>query len=164
MKKILISLGSTLALGLPMLALADGPKLDSYLGDLMKQASTLLSQLLVFLIGLAVVWFIWNVVKYSMSNEDEGKEKAKSQMIHGIIALAVIVSIWGIVAILRSAFGTENGTIPNVNNMIPGATTNSSSYSPTAAGSQSSFTGTLNPTYPPIPPSGQTDLNGNPLP
>ena len=125
MKKILIGLGSVAALGLPVLALADNtPKLDSYLGTLLQQGSNLLSQVLLFLVALAVVWFIWNVIKYSMSEEEDGKEKAKEQMIHGIIAIAVIVSIWGIVAILRSAFGTDTGTIPNnLDNMITGATT-----------------------------------------
>lgn len=106
----------------PAISFAADPKLDGYLGNLIRQAGTLLSQLLTFLIGLAVVWFIWNVVKYAMSNEEDGKDKAKSQMIHGIIAIAVIVSIWGIVAILRKAFGTEGGSANDINyeSMIPG--------------------------------------------
>ena len=63
-----------------------------------------------------------------MSSEEDGKEKAKSQMIHGIIALAVIVSLWGIVALLRNAFGVDgNDSVPsNISNMIPGGDSGSS--------------------------------------
>ena len=108
MKKTLISIGSIIPLALPVLALAAAPKLDSYLGDLIDQATDLLGQLLIFLIALAVVWFIWNVVRYTMSEDEEKKGAAKGQMINGIIALTVIVSIWGIVAILRTAFGVDS--------------------------------------------------------
>ena len=87
-------------------------------------ATGLLRSALVLLIALAVVWFIWNVIKYSMSGEEDGKEKAKEQMIHGIIAIAVIVSIWGIVAILQSMFISGGNSVTGVNNnlggMIPG--------------------------------------------
>jgi len=119
-KKILISLGSVISLGLPVIVMAAGqPNLNGYLGTAIGQGSGLLSSLVTLLLGLAVVWFIWNVIRYAMSNEDDGKEKAKSQMINGIIAIAVMVSIWGIVAILRGAFGVESGSVPNVGNMIP---------------------------------------------
>lgn len=124
MKKILISIGSIISFGLPSLVLAAGPKIGSgsYLGELMTQGSQLLQLVLVFLISLSVVWFIWNVIKYSMSSDEDGKEKAKSQMINGIIAIAVTVSLWGIVALLQNAFGLDGGnSAPNdINRMIPG--------------------------------------------
>ena len=125
MKKILISIGSVASLSLPSLVLAAAsPKIGSgsYLGTLMTQASQLLQLVLVFLISLSVVWFIWNVVKYSMSSEEDGKEKAKSQMINGIIAIAVTVSLWGIVALLQNAFGLDGGNSAptDINGMIPG--------------------------------------------
>ncbi len=122
MKKILISLGSVITLTTPALVLAAGPKLDGYLNTLITQGTSLLKSLLVFLISLAVVWFIWNVIKYAMSEEEDGKEKAKQQMIWGIIAMAVIVSIWGIVALLQTAFGTGGGNSNSFDfdGMIPG--------------------------------------------
>ena len=124
MKKTLISIGSFITLSLPMLVLAADPELGTgYFSKLIRGATTLLKDVLIFLISLAVVWFIWNVVKYAMSSEEDGKEKAKSQMINGIIAIAVIVSIWGIVAILQTAFGTGGGNANSAFNsegMIPG--------------------------------------------
>ena len=112
MKKIAISTASFITLSLPMLVLAETANLGSgsYVDSLFSGATTLLSRVLVFLISLAVVWFIWNVIQYTISDDEEKKGKAKQQMIWGIVGLAVIVSIWGLVAILRSTFlssGTE---------------------------------------------------------
>ena len=111
-----------MSLGLPVLAFAQNIGSGSYFGILIRQAGQLLQSILVFLISLAVVWFIYNVIRYSMSSEEDGKEKAKSQMVNGIIALAVVVSIWGIVALLQTAFGVDinNGAPTDINNMIPG--------------------------------------------
>ena len=123
MKKTLISIGSVILVGLPSLVLAADPNIGngSYFGTLMTQASELLQNVLIFLISLAVVWFIWNVIRYAMSGEEDGKEKAKSQMIHGIIAIAVTVSLWGIVALLQNAFGVDTGNSAptDINSMIP---------------------------------------------
>lgn len=125
MKKILISIVSIFSVGAPLFVMAAAtPKIDSYLGQLIRGASNLLSQILIFLIALAVVWFIWNVVRYSMSEDEGGKDKAKDQMKWGIIAIAVIVSVWGIVGLLKSAFGLESGNNAptDLNQMIPGVT------------------------------------------
>jgi len=127
MKKILIKICTFAFLLSPTLVLAatainPGLGTGSYLPTLVGQVSSLLGLVVKLLIALAVVWFIWNVIRYAMSSEEDGKEKAKQQMIHGIIAIAVTVSIWGIVAILRGAFGVDdsNSGIPStINTMIP---------------------------------------------
>ena len=123
-----------MSLSLPSLVLAASPNIGSgsYIGELMKQGGELLQLVLVFLISLAVVWFIYNVIKYSMSGEEDGKEKAKSQMVNGIIALAVVVSIWGIVALLQTAFGVDinNGAPTDINNMIPGGASGGNTSGP----------------------------------
>jgi hypothetical protein len=121
-KKTLVSLGAVVSAGLPLLVSAAATFRSTYLDSLIEGGIVIFRRLVIFLISLAVVWFIWNVVRYAMSSDEDGKEKAKSQMIHGIIAIAVMVSIWGIVAILRYAFGTDQGNaIPNdIYNMIPG--------------------------------------------
>ncbi len=118
MKKILIIIGSIASLSLPVLVLAAAN--TSYITSLITGGLTIIRNLIIFLISLAVVWFIWNVIKYSMSSEDDDKTKAKEQMIHGIIAIAVIVSIWGLVYLLQSIFGVGAGPAPTgLGNMIP---------------------------------------------
>ncbi len=95
-----------------------------YIDNLIAGGLRITSNLVVLLIGIAVVWFIWNVIKYTMSAEDADKTKAKDQMIRGIIAITVSVSIWGLVAILQTMFITNNTGTPsntNLRGMIPGA-------------------------------------------
>ncbi len=93
-----------------------------YFDSIITGATGLLRSVLIFLIALAVCWFIWNVIKYAMSDDEEGKGKAKSQMIWGIVAIAVMVSVWGLVALLQNAFGLNQGTTNfqgNLGGMIP---------------------------------------------
>jgi len=115
-KTVKVIAGSLWAL--PILALAQTAN-PTYLSSLIGGAKTLLDQLVVFLIALAVVWFIWNVIKYTMSEDEEKKGAAKSQMIWGVIAIAVIVSIWGLVAILQGIFGVNTTGAGNVNRLLP---------------------------------------------
>ena len=115
MKKVAkIVAGSLWAL--PFMAFAQNVN-TSYVSNLLTGGITLLNQAVVFLIALAVVWFIWNVIKYAMSTDEEGKEKAKSQMIWGIVAIAVIVSIWGLVAILQTLFGANSNSAAQTPNL-----------------------------------------------
>ncbi len=121
MKKI-VKVGVSLMSAMPFLAFAQQAN-PNYLSSIIDSAKTLLDQLVVFLIALAVVWFIWNVIRYTMSSDEEAKGKAKSQMIWGIIAIAVIVSVWGLVGILQDMFlGTRGvtGAQGNFEGMIPG--------------------------------------------
>ncbi len=118
MKKIFISLIISAS---PLAAFAANGVNTSYLDSVISATTRILNSIVVIILGLAVVWFIWNVIKYAMSEEDEGKTKAKDQMINGIIAIAVCVSIWGIVALLRSAFGVDgaSGAPKNLDSLVP---------------------------------------------
>lgn len=98
----------------------------SYVDSFFTGAGKILNAIVIFLISLSVVWFMWNVIKYSMSDDEGDKEKAKGQMVSGIIAITVAVSIWGLVTILRTTFGlnTNNaadGPSDSINYLIPKA-------------------------------------------
>lgn len=61
---------------------------------------------LVFL--LAFVVFAWGTTQYILySGEEAKREKAKQLMIWGLVSLAVITAIWGLVTILQTTFGLE---------------------------------------------------------
>jgi len=60
------------------------------------------------LIALAVVWFIFGVVTYLIGNDEEAKKKGRNRIIYGIIGLAVIVGLWGLVNLLSNTFGLNN--------------------------------------------------------
>ena len=63
--------------------------------------------------ALAVAAFVWGVVQFFFLNADdvEKKSKGKQFMIWGIVALAVMLSVWGLVGILGSTFGLGTGSV-----------------------------------------------------
>ena len=73
----------------------------------------ILSQVVILLIALAVVFFLYGILKYIASVDDEeSRKKSKNVMIYGIIGLFVMISFWGIVNILINTF--ELDTTPYV--------------------------------------------------
>jgi len=71
----------------------------------------ILNVLVPLLIVLAVVYFIWGVIKYVVSSDEEDKSKARSMIIYGIIGLVVIIGMWGIVNMLINTLGVNNNSI-----------------------------------------------------
>src|SRR3989339_1315506 len=72
-----------------------------------------LSQAVIILISLAVVFFLYGILKYiSRGDDEESQKKGKNIMIFGIIGLFVMISFWGIVNILINTF--ELDTTPYV--------------------------------------------------
>lgn len=73
---------------------------------------------LVFAIALLI--FLWGVVMYVIAGDDEEKKKSgRMYIIYGIIGLAVMASVWGLVGMLTGEFGLTGGQtftdIPSVN-------------------------------------------------
>ena len=59
--------------------------------------------------------FVWGVVQYVINADEESKKsKGKQFMIWGIIALTVMVSVWGLVKIVGDTFGIDSTFIPEV--------------------------------------------------
>ena len=72
--------------------------------------------LIPLLIGIAVVTFIWNMVRYAFvqGQTEEGRESARRLMIWGILALVVLTALWGIIAILIGFLNLDTrGIIPD---------------------------------------------------
>ncbi len=83
--------------------------------------------LVVFLIALALVLFIWGVVRFIASQDDQSaRESARHQMINGIIALFVIVSVWGLVTVLVETFDLRDTSAP----FTPGVTSGTNASLP----------------------------------
>jgi NADH:ubiquinone oxidoreductase subunit 6 (subunit J) len=81
----------------------------------------LLSTVLPVLIILGVVYFVWGVVMFVISDSEEAKTKGKDKMIYGIIGLAVIIGMWGLVGIVIRTFGINNmaPTQMELQNLLP---------------------------------------------
>lgn len=68
------------------------------------------------LVTLAIIVFIWGVVKYiSKADDSTEREEGRKFMLYGIIGLFVIVSVWGLVGIIQGTFGlSTNPLIPQL--------------------------------------------------
>jgi hypothetical protein len=72
---------------------------------------TVVSTLIPIMMALAVLAFFWGLVKYIASASDEAaKEGGKTLMIWGMVALFVMVALWGILGWVQSQLGLS-GTI-----------------------------------------------------
>ncbi len=70
---------------------------------------TLADSVIPLLVGIAVVAFVYGIIKFFLNPDNEEKRKqGKSYMLWGIIALFVMVSFWGLVGILGGTFGGSN--------------------------------------------------------
>lgn len=76
--------------------------------DFLFSARAIIDVLFGVLSALALLVFIWGIVKYIAGAGDEGKAKeGKSIMIYGVLALFVLFSVWGIINFLQGEFTLE---------------------------------------------------------
>jgi len=74
------------------------------------KATSIGNTIIGILIALAVIFIIYNVLMFIVKASDpEGRKAYQSAILWGIVGLAVILSIWGLVAILTNTFGTTTG-------------------------------------------------------
>lgn len=77
----------------------------------------ILNAIIPVLVALGVVYFVWGVVQFVISSDEEAKTAGRNRIVFGVIGLAVIIGVWGLVNILRNTFGlnnTQNITLPTV--------------------------------------------------
>jgi len=66
---------------------------------------TILNSAAVFIMGLALVFFIIGVVRFMLSaGNEQGRSQGKQLIIWGTVVLFVMVSVWGIVGIINNTF------------------------------------------------------------
>lgn len=98
---------AALTYALPAVALA-----QSSIGNVWNIAEfikRLLDTALPLLIAAAVVWFVYGLFTLFLAADDDKKVKAKTTVIYGVIAIFVMVSVWGLVNILVGTFNLNNG-------------------------------------------------------
>jgi len=97
----------------PMLALAQTASGSiSGLSSVVTSIRTLLNSLIPILIALAVIYFFWGLITFiRAAGDDKKRTEGKNQMLWGIIAIAVMVSIFGIIAWLQGTLGVQTGSV-----------------------------------------------------
>ncbi len=90
-----------------MCNLVNNPNLQDFLSYI---TCIVVESFIPFIFGIAIVVFVWGVVQYVILGAEEEAKRAKGKqfMIWGILALSVMVSVWGIVAIVRDTFEIDN--------------------------------------------------------
>lgn len=105
MKKTFITFGTFL---LPAVALAQSL---GNLQNLLTAIGNLVTNATPIVVGLALLGFFWGLAMYIFSaGSDEKKKEGKNIMIWGVVALFVMVSIWGLVKFIGDALGINQGT------------------------------------------------------
>ncbi len=107
--------------GLALLALPFLANAQATVGSLLTLVGTTLSALVPLAIGLAVVLFLFGVIKYvTAGDNEEGRKNGRQLMLWGIVGLFVMVSVWGLVMVLNTTTGIGQGgtgtapTLPSV--------------------------------------------------
>lgn len=94
--------------------------------EILTRISGLLSAFLPILVSIGVIYFIWGVIRYVIADDEEAKQKGKDRIIFGIIGLAVIISVWGLVFLLADTFGSDlrkQGASENITKLVATNTT-----------------------------------------
>ena len=79
------------------------------LATLIGQIIGYLNMILVLMMGLAIVMFVWYIIRYFIRPDADRKE-AGSYLMYSIIGFFVILSFWGIVNILQGTFKLGNSS------------------------------------------------------
>ncbi len=88
------------------------------IGGIFCKVGELLTAVVPVLVALGVVFFVYGVITYVIADDEEAKSKGRDRIIYGIIGLAVIIAVWGLVGILVKTFvpsqNSSNITYPTV--------------------------------------------------
>ena len=107
-------------LGLMAMPFAAGAVNVTSFDSLVTLVNGILDSLVPLIIGVAVVVLLIAIVNYIRAGEDEEKRgKAKSLMIYGIIGLFVMISLWGLVAILSGTFNLDKTSPQDLDQLLP---------------------------------------------
>ncbi|MFZ2150215.1 MAG: hypothetical protein WAV15_03585 [Minisyncoccia bacterium] len=83
---------------------------DGTLFGILCRVGEFLNSIVPVLIALGVVYFVWGVISFVMAGDEEAKTAGRDRIIFGIIGLAVIIGMWGLVNLLRNTFDLNNTT------------------------------------------------------
>ena len=93
--------------------------------QLLNLAQNIVNRLVPFAIGIAVLVFFWYLIRFITKGGESSDAKAASVKGMGlsVLALFLMVSIWGIIGFMGSIFGVgQGGSIPTPCIPVPGGT------------------------------------------
>ena len=79
------------------------------IGDVICKIGSLLNLIVPVLIGLGIVYFVWGVVSYVISGDEEDKKKGRDRIIYGIIGFVAIFALDGLIFLVINTFNLDQG-------------------------------------------------------
>lgn len=98
------------------------------LGNTIDQIGSIVEYLIPLMVSIAVLLFLWGIVKFIANAGDETARSAgKSLMIWGMVAIFVMVSFWGIIGYVQESLGLTGAPVistpaPDISNPVPNIT------------------------------------------
>jgi small-conductance mechanosensitive channel len=78
--------------------------------QLIESIGRLVNIALPIVVGIALLAFFWGLVKFIFAQgNEEAKIEAKKIMLWGLVALFVMISVWGLVRFIGNALGVNQG-------------------------------------------------------
>ncbi len=98
----------------PGLALAQNPNFTG-LNSIVTFIKDTVRALIPVFFGLAIIYFFWGLIEYIRSAGDPKKAaEGRTIMIYGVIAIAIMISIYGLTAWLQGVFGINANATANI--------------------------------------------------
>jgi hypothetical protein len=89
-------------------ALASAQVVLTNLEQAVASLTRVINFLIPFFVGIAVLVFIYGLIRYVLSAGDAAaRTEARGYIIYGIIGIAVMVGVWGLVRLVTRTFGLE---------------------------------------------------------
>lgn len=93
--------------------------------DLLTSTGKIVGSILPVMAGLAVVYFFWGVGQFILhSGEEEARREGRLKIMWGIVAIAVIFSLAGVISLVGSlVVGTQQSNASGSGNGVSGGST-----------------------------------------
>ena len=85
-----------------------------HLNTILGTITSIISTLIPLFLALATLAFVYGILKYVLSKDETSKQDATKTIFYGLIFLFVMVSVWGLVSLLRNSLGISSNV--NLNN------------------------------------------------
>lgn len=98
------------------------PIAEANVASLMESVNrVIINPLIILLFSLAVVYFVYGLVKYLLSPDNEEVRKtSKSHMLWAVVGMFIMIAVFGIMNIILKTIGEKNINLDNTGNYTIG--------------------------------------------
>jgi len=80
------------------------------IADIIVKLKGYLNGIIPVVIGLGVLYFIWGMAQFILnSGNEQGVTEGRSKMVWGIIAIFVMIAVWGLVSLISKSLLIDTG-------------------------------------------------------